>query len=63
MEFRFKCTCGSQDFLVVTEKDYNARVDAEGTLACLPQTEHILTIACSRCNKGYRQEDFKQIEY
>lgn len=63
MEFKYKCTCGCQDFLVVSEKNYNARVDAEGTLVCLPQTEHILSIACSKCNKIYRQEDFKQIEY
>jgi hypothetical protein len=63
LEFRFKCGCGCTDFLVITEKDYNARVDAEGTLVCLAQTEHILSIACTQCNKVYRQDDFKQIEY
>ncbi len=63
MEFRYKCACGGTDFLVITEKDYNARVDAEGTLVCLPQTEHIISIACAQCNRVYRQEDFKQIEY
>lgn len=63
MEFKHKCDCGCQDFLVVSEKNYNARVDAEGSLVCLPQTEHILSITCMKCNKAYKQEDFKQIEY
>lgn len=63
MEFRFKCDCGGQDFLVVTEKNYNGRVDAEGTLVCLPQTEHVKSIACVKCNKTYAIEDFRQVEY
>jgi hypothetical protein len=63
MEFLFECACGCADFLVITEKDYNAKVDAEGTLVCLPQTEHIKTIACAKCGKTYKVEDFKQLEY
>ncbi|HAD82206.1 MAG: hypothetical protein A2509_00640 [Candidatus Edwardsbacteria bacterium RIFOXYD12_FULL_50_11] len=63
MEFKYKCDCGGRDFLMVSEKSYNARVDAEGTLVCLPQTEHIVSITCTGCSKAYKQEDFKQIEY
>jgi hypothetical protein len=63
MPFITQCQCGSDRFLVVSEKSYDARVDGDGVLRCQEGSEYIKEIRCVQCERAYRLEDFKEIDY
>ncbi|MRR08585.1 hypothetical protein EG831_00505 [bacterium] len=63
MPFIAQCTCGSDRFLVMSEKSYDARVDGDGVLRCQEASEYIREIRCVKCEKVYALEDFKEIDY
>ena len=63
MPFITQCTCGSGKFLVVAEKTYEAVVDGNGTLQCREESEYVKEIRCAKCERAYRLEDFKEIDY
>jgi len=58
-----QCPCGSDRFLVVAEKTYDARVDGDGVLRCQEGSEYVKEIRCAACERAYRLEDFKEIDY
>ena len=63
MPFITQCPCGSGKFFVVSEKTYEAVVDGAGTLQCRESGEYIKEIRCANCDRAYKLEDFKEIDY
>lgn len=56
------CSCGSTDFLVITEKLYEGSVE-DGVLKCEPDSEGIMEIQCRQCQKQYDVSSFEDIDY
>jgi hypothetical protein len=56
------CICGSDEFLVITEKIYEGYID-EGMLVCEPDNEDVMEIKCRSCQKIYDAKSFKSLEY
>lgn len=63
MLFDFKCSCGNNKFLIISEKLYEGCVNEKGVLVCEPEEQHIVEIKCSKCGKPYNAEDFTRVEY
>jgi hypothetical protein len=63
MPFITQCPCGSDTFLVISEKAYEARVNGDGTLQADEDSEYIKEIRCSKCDRVFKLEDFKEIDY
>lgn len=63
MPFITQCSCGCSKFVIISEIVYEGEVDGDGTLACQPQSEYVTGIKCSECERAYRIEDFKDIQY
>jgi len=59
----FKCKCGNNKFIVITEKMYEGYINDEGVLVCLPEEQRIEEIKCSMCGQKYNVEDFKEVDY
>lgn len=63
MKFISKCKCGHNKFLIFTEKMYEGYINDEGVLVSEPEEQHIEEIKCSKCDRRYEVEDFKDIDY
>jgi hypothetical protein len=63
MPFITQCPCGSDTFVVISEKTYDARVDGDGVLRCQEGSEYIKEVRCTQCERAYGLEDFKEIDY
>lgn len=56
------CSCGSTDFLVISEKMYEGCIE-DGILKCEPDNEGIIEIECRKCQKQYDVGSFREISY
>lgn len=63
MQFKSKCECGNNKFLVFTEKMYEGYISESGVLVCEPAEQHIDEVKCSSCGKRYSVNDFKEVNY
>ena len=56
------CNCGSNEFLVISEKVYEGEME-DGILECVPDNEMIIEVKCRKCQKEYAVESFREISY
>lgn len=56
------CSCGSTEFLIISEKIYEGYIE-NGILKCEPDSEGIIEIKCRKCQKEYDVGLFREISY
>jgi len=56
------CICGSNVFLIISEKVYEGEIE-DGILKCVPDNEVVIEVKCRKCQKEYKVESFEEISY
>lgn len=57
-----ECSCGSKQFLMLTEKFYRGEIE-DGVLRCEAYSQDIKEIRCRKCDKLYPVKSFKEVDW
>lgn len=57
-----ECSCGSKQFLMLTEKLYRGEIE-DGVLRCEAYYQSVKEIRCRECDKVYPVEAFSEVDY